>query len=196
MRNNRRMVALCSFLLLMIAPFAVSAEIISYDGTYETTKHGFVYIRSFDDCKMHVFGRPDEGDLSFQYSAIAGKRQTVRVVSDTRGGSEALMALKAIANRENADDTCVIDLGTHYLEGNLSNWTHGNASGQFDLKLSGGRRATFFFDNDLYPTIRAGVGLHCDPSTCSAAHKHVRVTYRTETTGDGASLVVLLISPL
>ena len=198
-------------LLSTVVTAASASE--AFDGTVERFAHGSLDVRSLDDCKMHFLSIPStatpnerraiENEILF----ILQRRQNVHIVMSsvyvpqTSGSIENIVDISPTSRQADADQKCVTSLGKSYVDGTVSGLRRGNASASLTLRLVGGHTVEFSWTYHVDdPKIDPRIAVICDRRgmgvTCPPKHPRVRVTYKTEVTGDGAALIPLSIDAI
>jgi len=175
----------------------------SFDGTAERFSHGQFVVRSFDDCKMYYLSIPPRATnaeartLGNEIRFVLQRRQNVHVVASD--DNLWIVEISPSERSGDADKKCVTNLGTNHVDGTVTAWSRGNAGASMTIRIAGGHTIDFGWTYRVDdPKISPRLELVCDSlgMTCHPRHLHVRVTYKTQVTGDGSALVPVSIVPI
>ena len=205
LKSSRTYLLLAFLIILAVfsSPVFVCAAVIIVEGTYERFAHGSLEVRSITDCKLYGFRQGDEtskslsSEMAFIYQAQTDYHRRFVDVIVTATTGDVVIDIAPSDSTVNADTKCLTDIGTQHLDGTVINLGFGNNGAGFDLRLTNGHTVEFrwVYDYDR-PRINPKLGKTCDGSLCKFALNHVRVTFKTISSGDGLELVPLAIDPL
>jgi hypothetical protein len=197
--------AIPSLLALTLLPHAAFAA-TTVEGTFERFAHGTLEVRSIKDCKFYGFGLPPNpskalmGEISFAYKATSDPRSAfhkrfIDVIVSANGNG--IVDMEPSNSTIDADKTCITDLGTQHLDGTVEGLGYGNNGAGFTLRLSNGHRVEFGWVYDYgVPALAPRLCSHPNEVPCMYNGRRVRVTYKTQSTGDGIELVPTAIDPI
>lgn len=152
---------------------------------------------------MHYLAMPanasdaERRTLGNEIMFVVQRRQNVHVVASDN--DLWLVELRPSEKTGDADKKCVTSLGKNHVDGTITAWGRGNAGAGITLRIAGGHSLQFGWTYRVDdPRINPRLVLVCDElgMTCHLTNPRVRVTYKTQVSGDGAQLVPLSIDPL
>lgn len=201
-KHPLRLLATVCGAVVLASTAAPAAASQTFTGTLERFAHGFLEVRSFDDCKMHQMDLPIDASDAFVKNVVAqaARRHNVQVVTRyDKDGIEEVVDVRSSSRSGDADKSCVTDLGPQqHVDGVITRLGFGNNGAGLDLRIASGHTISFSW---VYaygaPNLNDNLHMKCDEFRTQCTVKgRVRVTYRTRVSGDGAELVPISVDRL